>query len=408
MHVVRFILTFALLLVGSVALVVPRGYSVGFFITCILGVLLWLHEREPLIDTRTKWLLWPCVAYALVNIVIGLLHMWAWRSLDPYVPFLLLPFGVWAVRRCKPAAVYFWVGLAIGAIGAAVLAGYQAVVLGLRADGGHNHAIQFGNAALLMGVLCLVRLMTVRDSKWLSILMAVGFCAGLAASVWSQTRGGWLAVILIFMWMFFTATQGWHIAKRFATGLALLCALAIPALQPNGIVQNRVLTALNEAQSYVQSGAQATSVGARLAMWQFAVKDIADAPLVGQGAQGWLRNRDKAIEDKQLDPFIKNFNQLHNEYLDVAYKTGVLGLLTLLILYVVPMLWFFKPYLHGYSANGKALAMSGMVLPMMYMDFGLTQAFLTHNSGRMVFVSLLMCLGALVLNAIEDESQSTL
>lgn len=407
MRIARFILSLALMLVGAVALVMPRGYSVGFFVVCIFGLLLWLPKREALMDAKTKWLLWPCAAYALAHMAIGLWHTWAWRSLDPYVPFLLLFLGVWAVRRYKPSVVYLWMGLAIGAIGAAALAGYQAVVHGLRAEG-YNHAIQFGNVALLMGVLCLVRLLTVRGSKWLDVLMFLGFCAGLAASVWSQTRGGWLAVALIFMWMIFKATKGWHIAKRLAAGLALLCALAIPALQPNGIVQNRVLTAVNEVQLYLQSGTQATSVGARLAMWQFAVKDIADAPLVGQGAQGWLRNRDKAIENKQLDPFIQNFNQLHNEYLDVAYKTGLLGLLALLVLYMVPMLWFFKPYLHGYGQNTKALAMGGMVLPMMYMDFGLTQAFLSHNSGRMVFVSLLMCLGALVLNAAEDEPQSAL
>lgn len=400
----RFILSLALLLVGAVALVIPRGYSVGFFVVCVFGLLLWLPKREVLIDDKTKWLLWPCVVYVLVHMVIGLWHMWAWRSIDPYVPFLLLPFGVWAVRRYKPPVVYLWVGLAIGAIAAAIFAGYQAVVLGLRA-GGYNHPIQFGNVALLMGVLCLVRLLTVRGSKWLDVLMVAGFGAGLATSVWSQTRGGWLAVMLIFMWMLFTATKGWRVTKRLTAGVALLCALAIPALQSNGIVQNRVLTAAHEVQLYVQSGAQATSVGARLAMWQFAVKDMVDAPWIGQGAQEWLRKRDKAIEDKRLDPFIQNFNQLHNEYLDVAYKTGLLGLLALLVLYAVPMLWFFKPYLYGYSANTKALAMGGMVLPMMYMDFGLTQAFLSHNSGRMVFVSLLMCLGALVLNASEDESQ---
>lgn len=404
MCIARFILSLALMLVGAVALVMPRGYSVGFFVACVFGLLLWLPKREALIDAKTKWLLWPCAAYALAHMVIGLWHLWAWRSLDPYVPFLLLSLGAWAVRRHKPSAVYFWIGLAIGAIGAAALAGYQAVVLGLRAEG-YNYAIQFGNVALLMGVLCMVRLLTVRGSKWLDVLMAIGFCAGLAASVWSQTRGGWLAVALIFMWMIFTATKGWHIAKRLAAGLALLCALAIPALQPNGIVQARMLTAVNEVQMYLQSGTQATSVGARLAMWQFAVKDIADAPLVGQGLQGWLRKRDRAVEDKQLDPFIKDFSHLHNEYLDVAYKTGLLGLLALLGLYLVPMLWFFKPYLHGYSSNTKALAMGGMVLAMMYMDFGLTQVFFSHNSGRMVFVSLLMSLGALVLNAVEDESQ---
>ena len=53
----------------------------------------------------------------------------------------------------------------------------------------------------------------------------------------------------------------------------------------------------------------------------------------------------------------------------------------------------------------KALAMAGMVVPMMYMDFALTQSFLTHNSGRIVLCSLWMCVAALMLNAVEVESE---
>ena len=132
----RWILSAALLLVGAVALIMPRGYSVGFFIICFFGLLLWVPKREALIDAETKWMLWPCLTYAIVHMTIGLSHMWAWRTLDPYVPFPFLLVGVWAVRRYRPPAVYFWIGLAIGAIGSAVLAGYQAVMLGLRGDGG--------------------------------------------------------------------------------------------------------------------------------------------------------------------------------------------------------------------------------------------------------------------------------
>jgi hypothetical protein len=40
---------------------------------------------------------------------------------------------------------------------------------------------------------------------------------------------------------------------------------------------------------------------------------------------------------------------------------------------------------------------------MMFMDFGLTQVFLSHNSGRMVLVSLWVCAAALMLNAAEDN-----
>lgn len=389
-----------ILLIGAVALIFPRGYSLGFYLACLLGFLFWLPKRESLIDLKNKWLVWPCFAYALGHMAIGLTHQWAWRSLDPYVPFVFLAFGVWGIRKYRPDTLFFWSGLAIGAMGAACFAGYQALVLGIRA-GGFNHPIQFGNVALLMGVLCLVRLLTVRGNLWMDALMLKGFCSGLAASVWSQTRGGWVAVLLILGWMLYSATQNWGRAKRVLAAAAMLIILAIPALQSNGIVQNRVMTAVTEFKGYIESKTQATSVGSRLAMWEFAFKDIATAPFIGQGIEGWKESRDAGIESGALDSFLKDFSHLHNEFLDVTYKTGLIGLCLLLALYWVPMLMFFKPYLHGYGAEVKALAMGGMVVPMMYVDFGLTQAFLTHNSGRMVFVSLLMCLGALVLNATE-------
>ena len=392
-------------LVGAVALVMPRGYSVGFFLACLTGLLLWLPCRAGLWDSKTKWLIGPCLVYAVGHMAIALVHQWAWRSLDPYVPFVLLALGVWAIRHYKPNPLFFWCGLAVGAIGAAGLAGYQAQLLGLRADG-FNHAIQFGNVALLMGVLCLVRLLTVRGNLWLDVLMVLGFGAGLAASVWSQTRGGWLAVLLILAWMLANATRGWRPVKRAMAAMALLAVLAIPTLQTNGIVQHRVMRAVHEAQSYWLSNAQASSVGSRLAMWAFASKDIADAPLIGQGAEGWKRNRDVGIQVGVLDPFVKDFSHLHNEFLDVTYKTGLIGLVLLLALYWLPMLMFFKPYLYGYGAEVKALAMGGMVLPMMYMDFGLTQVFLSHNSGRMVLVSLWMCVAALLLNATEEANEA--
>lgn len=389
-------------MVGAASLALPRGYSFGFFLVCFFGLIFWLSNRERLIDDKNRWLIWPCFIYAAGHMAIGLVHSWAWRTLDPYVPFVLLAFGVWAIRKYKPAAIFFWCSLALGAVLAACIAGYQAEVLGARADG-FNHAIQFGNSALLMGVLCLVRLLMVRGRMWMDVLMALGFFAGLAASVWSHTRGGWLAVLLIVAWMLAKATQDWHPARRLMAAIALFFALAVPAMQTNGIVQTRLTTAVSEFESYLTSKTQGNSVGARLAMWEFAYKDIAYAPLIGRGVEGWKQNRDAGIKSGALDPFMQNFSHLHNEFLDVAYKTGLLGLALLLILYCVPMFMFFKPNLHGHDADVKALAMGGMVLPMMYMDFGLTQAFLSHNSGRMMFVSMLMCIGALLLNALEEE-----
>ena len=398
----KYLFSVSMFLVGAVALVLPSGYSLGFALLCFSSLALWAINRESLLAKETQFFFWPILAYAIGHAALALNEKWAAREFNTYLPFVMVLFGVWGLRKYKPNAHWFWAGLALGAMGAAVFAGYQAKVLGARA-GGFTHPIQFGNIALLLGVLCMVRAMVVPRFTRLNVLLWLGFVAGLAASVWSQTRGGWVAVVLIFIWILVNATRGWEPMKRGLAALALFGLLAIPALQSGGVVQSRIAEGMAEFHAYVETGKQDTSVGARLAMWKLGVDGVAQAPLLGQGDQGWLDMRDAALVEGQLSPFSAQFTHLHNEYLNVMFKRGLVGLALYLGLYLVPMLMFFKPYLKDQRPEVRALAMAGMVIPMMFMDFGLTQTFLSHNSGRVVLCSLWMCVAALLLNAKDNE-----
>ena len=394
----KYLFSVGVFLVGAVALVLPSGYSLGFALLCFSSLALWAFNRESLLVKETQFFFWPILAYAIGHAALALNEKWAAREFNTYLPFVMVLFGVWGLRRYKPNAHWFWAGLALGAIGAAFFAGYQAMVLGARASG-FTHPIQFGNVALLLGVLCVVRVLAVTGVNWLNALLWTGFVAGLAASVWSQTRGGWVAVVLIFIWVLVHTTKGWAPLKRGLAGLILFCFLAIPAMQPNGVVQSRVKEAVTESYAYFENGKQDTSVGARLAMWSVALDAISHAAVLGHGNQGWIELRDQAFGDGRLSSFSSGFTHLHNEYLNVAFKRGFVGLALYLALYLVPMLMFFKPYLHDARAEVRSFAMAGMVIPMMFMDFGLTQTFLSHNSGRVVLCSLWMCVAALMLNA---------
>jgi len=394
----KYLLSVSMFLVGAVALVLPSGYSLGFALLCCSSLALWAFNRESLLAKETRFFFWPILAYAVGHAALALNEKWAAREFNTYLPFVMVLFGVWGLRRYKPNAYWFWSGLSLGAIGAAFLAGYQAIVLDARASG-FSHAIQFGNIALLFGVLCMVRALTVTGVNWLNALLWAGFVAGLAASVWSQTRGGWVAVVLIFIWVLLNTTKGWAPLKRGLAGLILFCFLAIPAMQPNGVVQSRVKEAVTESYAFFENGKQDTSVGARLAMWSVALDAMPQAAVLGHGNQGWIDVRDQAIGDGRLNSFSSEFTHLHNEYLNVTFKRGIVGLALYLGLYLVPMVMFFKPYLHDARAEVRSFAMAGMVIPMMFMDFGLTQTFLSHNSGRVVLCSLWMCVAALMLNA---------
>jgi O-antigen ligase len=389
-----------LFLVGGVALMVPSGYSIGFYVLCFSSLGSWLSVRSALLSSEARYFFVPLLAYAVGHCALALYQTWAVREFGNHLPFVLVLFGVWGIRTYKPHANWFWAGLAIGAIGATALSGYQSIALGMRA-GGYTHPIQFGNIALLFGVLCLVRGMVVFEWSRFNALLWLGFFSGLAASVWSQTRGGWLALVLIFVWVLANATKQWAPVKRGAAALAIFVSLVVPTLQPEGVVQSRIAVAVTEFNAFFETGQQDTSVGARLAMWKLGVQGVAQAPVFGQGDKGWLQTRDAAIADGRLSSFSAGFTHLHNEYLNVAFKRGLVGLALYLAMFLVPMLMFFKPYLHDSRPDVRALAMAGMVTPMMFMDFGLTQTFLSHNSGRIVLCSVWMCVAGLMLNAKE-------
>ena len=185
----KFIYPIGLLLVGGVALVLPSGYSLGFYLLCFVSLVAWLKLGGTLMPPEVKFLILPLLFYAAGHGALALHEKWGLREFGNYFPFILIVFGVWGIRNYKPKADWFWIGLPLGAIGAAIFSGYQTIGLGLRA-GGFSHPIQFGNIALLFGVLCLVRALGATRQHWINGLLWGGVVSGLAASVWSQTRGG--------------------------------------------------------------------------------------------------------------------------------------------------------------------------------------------------------------------------
>lgn len=392
-------------LAGAVALVIPSGYSIGFYGLGFAGLVTWLLVRDRLLKADAYAFVLPVLFCSAGQLVQALSEQLSWRSVDPFIPFFIMVFGVWFVRRFKPQAIWFWFGLAVGAIGAACFAAYQSITIGGRA-GGYLHPIMFGNIALLLGVLCMVRALIAMELTWINALMWVGFASGVMASVWSQTRGGWVAIILISFWILVRATQHWSWTKRLATLTVLAGCMGVLGTQMGltQVVQSRVALAITETAVFMESNQQDSSVGSRLSMWRFAFQHMSDAPFFGVGKQGWVALRDQGVANGELSvAYISNVDHVHSEYLDAMLKRGVIGLLLLLAFYLAPMLLFFRRYLSALNREVKAFAMAGMVIPMMYMDFGLTQVFLSHNSGRMVLVSLWMCAAALLLNAVEDN-----
>ncbi|MDR0457530.1 MAG: O-antigen ligase family protein, partial [Burkholderiaceae bacterium] len=172
----------------------------------------------------------------------------------------------------------------------------------------------------------------------------------------------------------------------------LLATLQLPE------VEHRMALAHTEVQAYEQHDDADTSVGQRLAHWRVALIMGRERPLLGWG-RGYMAEKARLVAAGEGNRAILAFGHAHNEWLDMFARRGLIGVALLAAWFVLPILIFFPRRRSAASENGQTLTvrMTGLLLPVSYLGFGLTQVLFMHDSGHMVYLyGLVIWIGALV------------
>lgn len=376
----------AVFLMGALALVVPTGYSVGAALL-LLGSAALLFKRAPYsLGASDRWVI---LALALYGCVVGGLSVVDLGSSGFDIPmrFLLAIPVLLLIVRFPPRQACLWAGMAVGAGGAGSWALWQKSVIGVERAGGYLHVIQFGNLSMLMGVLCLAGLGWAMVQRyrlaWVIILLAGAFL-GMLGSLLSGSRGGWIGLPVVGYVLYRGYGRQLSISvKLAAVGALLAIAVTMYALPQTG-VQQRVHAGINDVHQYVSGAERDTSLGLRFEMWRGASSLIRERPLLGWGEAGYQAEMVRLGQQGDITMAATQFGHAHNEFVDAFAKRGMVGLFVLLFLYLVPMRMFASGLQHPHL-EVRALALAGTLLPVAYIDFGLSQAFLSHNSGAMFY-----------------------
>jgi len=297
-------------------------------------------------------------------------------------------------RRWPPAVSALWYGVAAGSLIAGGIAAYERWGLGLgRASNGIN-AIPFGNLSLLLATLTMVAFLArrgrVRNAReWLIrgfFLLAV--VAGLAASVLSGTRGSWI-VFPVLLWLLYVAFWDSLPARKVVPVVVALAVVVIGAsLVPKAGVQERVAEAVENLEEYAE-GDTYSSVGVRLEMWRAGARLFSEKPVLGWGEGRLEDQRDQWVAKGLYNRGVSRYDQLHNDLIDTAARRGLVGLISLLLLYGVPIVLFAKHLRRRKDLQGRALAVSGLIVVVAFIGFGLTQSLLRDVRGLSGFLGML-------------------
>jgi len=307
------------------------------------------------------------------------------------------------VAYFRPRIRWFWLGVCAAAIGSGALALCQHYVFGMsRAVGFTYHAITFGDLALALGVMSLCAVADFRGTR-LAPLPILALLLGLLASVLSESRGSWVALLFVVPPLLYYGRRTHARGMLFAValmGVAVVLAYLIPATS----VAARVHEAGMNARLYFMNGDASSSGGARLELWKASWMMFVDHPWIGVGRESFHDALQILLQQGRLQPSrALIYASSHNDVLNFLATGGLVDFTFLLLMYFAP-LCFFMSVLKRARGDRHAAALAGVILIACFFAFGLTDVMFWLMAPK-IFYGMMVCglIGFCLVGADEGD-----
>ncbi len=386
-----------------------------------------LKGRHYALNKAEKWMLFSFALFSVVSIIS--FFYWphtrlAQMHLEDYSTFLMLIPLYLLLRQFRFNFTWLLVLLALSAIllGAVSISQYVAMKyfqtqifisdnywshIWLRPSGGVN-PMRYGAVSLVLAAISLNGILVVRHKAvGLKVVLVLGVVMGLIACFLSQSRGSLLALpVLAFLYGVYLFRAG-H--PRFLMVLMVVAVMLVGGLSQGDRVQRTILS----IEKY-QEGNSGSPLGARFDMFTAAAILIKQNPVWGYGLGGYLAGgKEVRKANPGLHPDVGTWSNPHNEILLVMVEKGIIGLLTLLLVFVAPAYLFFKA-LHLSNYAVKFYAMSGLSLLIVYAVVGQSVALFQHDVFNhfftlmvLLFASQVRVIGYMEGLATEEEGSGS-
>lgn len=321
--------------------------------------------------------------------------------LKSLIPLVLL--SMLYLAKIKNINILFF-GVALG-IGVASFMTVFAVLQNLPRGGGtlHGAAIIFGNLSMLLGVLNIVFAFYYfsKSNRLFYFFLLMGGL-GIIASLFSGTRGGWIVLVTLpFVLIPFVSKQ-YRIKVIVVTAGIMLLGLSFIFLTEN-MMKTRLFQAYTEVSQMLSSGEFSSgSLGLRFELWRASFLAFLSSPFVGIGVGEFYAFKLGLINLGELPKNIASFKHSHNEYFSILSGMGLVGI----IFYTVFFVWLWRIFSKAALSTIKEvkyLGFAGISTIVCYLDFSLSESFLTSHSGIGAFY-FLMTLFIYFINQYSNKS----
>jgi O-antigen ligase len=387
---------------------IPKGGNTVALILLLSLLGLTLNRSKVNLDKGEKYFV---LSFAVYFLVVALNIWWfdgELRDLDVASRFLLILPIFFFIRKSTLSVKWFlW-----GVVAAAMLAGLthfftamgfvasidtqikttEFSLFSLHLSIPFTIYLGSGNMSLVASIFGLIGLFSLNknNSFVLNIALLLSFFFGMSATLMSGGRGVWLAAIASFGIVYLFNTVAWSKKARLLSVTAFIIVFVIGYVTPQSGVKGRIDLAIDSITQYIETGNTYTSAGARLGMWSSSSDIIKRHWIMGVGEDNYLKTQQQLVEDGLAEKGTDIYRHPHGEYLATLIEQGIIGLISLLFLFIYPVSYLLTSLKDGlFNHQQRMLASAGLVLIFHYIFYSITAGVFAHQSTALFFVTML-------------------
>jgi O-antigen ligase len=324
-----------LIMTATVLFWLPKGanllpYGVGVSLVASL----YLFGRNFIIDNITKnSFVWILTLYSLYAIFSYYHHGHSSRELRAILTCLLFSLSI-----NKIISINFFTLIAviasIGIVATLVIQNFYLSISRISAFTNPNIYVLF-SATISIFLLSLSIHYTKMTHK---ILLYICFILTLIATFMTGSRGTSLSLLIaIFVILLFDFKKISLYKFKFFF-IASLIAIIFGSI--TFLFDDRIKLTWLEAQR-IQSGEMETPIGIRFQLWSSALSIFKSSPLLGKG-RTFTDDMKELYDHGKISYPTLNQSHIHNQFLDILVKKGLIGLFLFLWLFIFPIVTAFK------------------------------------------------------------------
>jgi len=336
----------------------------------------------------------------------ALIYQSSLPEIDNYLRFLFVIPVYITLRDMNISLKLFLLSIGLASLLSGALGIFQYLYINGAITGYSSSSSVFGAIILFFSLTSIVSTAYFDKNKFIQYFLYTSSSISMMGWMLTGQRGLIFLIIFFGFFLFFTKSKSLLWTNKMPlfimSSILILFFFASPLF-------SRITNAYETTYNYVVEGSghhwkHKDSIVPRLTIWKGSINMIKENSFYGIGLNNFNKKLEEQISLGKIDPIrndVKNMsagmNHAHNQYLDIYVKTGIFGLITLLIFLYIHIKYF-RNGLNSDKSEHNLISLIGILSVFNFSIVMLFHTFLAHQQ-----LILFMCFMLVTISAMKSN-----